>query len=173
VTKSKLVLILMLPMVLVLLPTCRPIRPAIPPPIKIDTPTLDPPSTDAVVSTSVFPSPTDTPNSTVKPQPADEYQATAWTSLNRPGWGSVQTVFARLTQGGRGVANARMYSIVHDPDADRRWPGEGFEVTGEDGVASVSFLVSDAPADSMVHIDVYLVYEGTTYPAGASFAPQC
>ena len=172
-TKSKLVLILTLPMVLVLLPRCRPIRPASLSPTGIPTPTLEPSSTDTVVPTSTFLSPTDPPKPTARPQPVDPYQATAWTSLDRPGWGSVQTVFAKLTKGGQGVANARMYSIVHDQDADRRWPGEGFEVTGDNGIASVSFVVANSPAGYIVHIDVYLVYEGITYAAGASFAPQC
>jgi hypothetical protein len=66
-----------------------------------------------------------------------------------------------------------MYSIVHDQDADRRRPGEGFEPTGADGIASVSFVVPDARAGYIVNVDVYLTYEGRTHHAGTSFAPQC
>jgi hypothetical protein len=104
--------------------------------------------------------PTDTPVPTVPA--AEQVQASAWVSQGRPGWGSVQTIYARLTQGGQGVAHAQVYSIVHHHDADRRWPGEGFEVTGEDGVASTSFVIEEDPEGSMIQIDVHFVHEGST-----------
>jgi hypothetical protein len=115
-----------------------------------------------------------TSTDTVVPSPTpDNVQVAAWVSIDRPGWGSVQTVFARMTKGSQGVAGAQMYSIVHDQDADRRWPGEGFEPTGADGIASVSFVVPDARAGYIVNVDVYLTYEGRAYRTDASFAPQC
>jgi hypothetical protein len=135
---------------------------------------LEPTSIDTIVPSPTPLPVTDVPTiRTAAPLPVDKVQAAAWVSHARPGWGSVQTVFASLTKGGQGVADAQMHSIVHDKDADRRWPSEGFETTGEDGIASVSFIVVDAPADYIVNIDVYLVYEGITYQTGASFAPQC
>jgi len=164
--------ILTLPLILTWLSACKPLAPALSP-TQSSTPAPRLLPTDTVVPTPTLLPPTDPPTLTVTPQPADETQATAWVSLARPGWGSVQTVFARLTRAGQGVAQAQMYSVVHDADADRRWPEEGFEVTGDDGTASVSFVVVDAPEGFIVHLDVYLVYEGSTYHTRTAFAPQC
>jgi hypothetical protein len=107
------VLILIAPMVVAQLVACMP------------APTLTP----------VPPTVTPIPAATATAPAVEKAQASAWVSHSRPSWGSVVTVFAKLTQGDQGVANAEMYCIVRDQDADRRWPSEGFEVTGEDGIA--------------------------------------
>ena len=167
-TKNKRVCILMLLAALAWRSSCRSLAPTQSP-----TPAPRLPPTHTVAPTPTLLPPTDPPAPTLSPQPVGETQATAWVALARPGWGSVQTVFARLAQEGQGVPQAQMYSIAHDPDRDRRWPEEGFVSTGDDGTASVSFIVVDAPEDFIVHLDVYLVYEGSTYQARTSFAPQC
>jgi hypothetical protein len=119
--------------------------------------------------------PTDTPipTATVTVPTVEEVQASAWVSHSRPGWGSILTVFAKLTQDDQGIANAQMYCIVHDADADRRWPSEGFERTGDDGIASTSTIVMENPEGAVVQLDVYLIYEGSTYQAQASFVSHC
>ena len=124
-------------------------------------------------------SPADTPIPTAGAVPTatapavEEIQAQAWVSSGRPGWGSVLTVFARLTQGEQGIANAQMYCLIHDADVDRRWPSEGFERTGDDGIASTSMLVMENPEGAVVDLDVYLIHEGSTYQAQASFVSHC
>ncbi len=147
----KLVLILVAPMLAVLLVACMP----------APTPTpLSP--TNTLISTA-----------TAATLPVEAVQARAWAAHSRPGWGSTQTVFGVLTKEGEGIAGAQMYSIVHDQDADHRWPREGFVTTNSDGIASVSFVVVDTSADYVIHADVYLLHEGMTYRTGTSFAPQC
>lgn len=165
--RRKLSLIAIIPIALWLLSSCMPVlRRSTIPTHTTTQPSLPP-------SDSLTPTGTPTPASLATPPPAEEYQATAWASLGRPGWGSVQTVFGKLTKGGERVAQAQMYSIVHDEDADHRWPREGYETTNSDGIASVSFVVVDTSADYIIHADVYLIHEGMTYRTSTSFAPQC
>jgi hypothetical protein len=117
--------------------------------------------------------PTETPIPTATALPTPALQASAWVSYDRVGEGSVQTVFAKLARGDQGVAHAQMYCIVHDTDASRRWPGTGFEATGEDGIASTSFIAMGNPEGAMVPVQVYLIYEEKTYQAETAFVSYC
>jgi hypothetical protein len=109
---------------------------------------------------------------TSTPQPAANYQASAWVSVSNPGKGSKQTVFGKLTRDGAGVAGAQMYCVAHYKTTDTRWPESGVQVTGGDGVASVTFSIGGATSGYTVSVDVYLIYGGQTYHAVTSFTPQ-
>ena len=71
-----------------------------------------------------------------------------------------------------GVAGAQMYCVVNYKTTDHRWPENGFEMTGGDGVASITFSIGGATSGYTVDVDVYLIYEGKTYRAATSFTPQ-
>ncbi len=81
-------------------------------------------------------------------------------------------MFGQLTRDGVGIAGAQMYCVVHYKTTDHRWPESGFETTGEDGTASVTFNIGGASSGYTVDVDVYLIYEGQTYRAVTSFTPQ-
>jgi hypothetical protein len=66
-----------------------------------------------------------------------------------------------------------VYSIVHDENGGRRWPRDGFELTGSDGTALIPFDVSGVASDEVVTVDVYFIHEGETFHAATSFAPRC
>jgi len=65
-----------------------------------------------------------------------------------------------------------MYCVVNYKTTDHRWPENGFEVAGGDGVASVIFNIGGATSGHTVDVDVYLIYEGKTHRAVTSFTPQ-
>ncbi len=76
---------------------------------------------------------------------------------------------AKLTQGGVGSGGAQMYSVVRYPGGSERWPKTGFEITDDDGMASVSFYVLDEINGTTVYVDVYLVHEDKSYQAATVF----
>jgi hypothetical protein len=65
-----------------------------------------------------------------------------------------------------------MYCVAHYKTTNTRWPENGFEVTGGDGTASVTFNTGGATSGYTVAVDVYLIYGGQTYHAVTSFTPQ-
>jgi len=86
---------------------------------------------------------------------------------------SIQQVFAKLTKGGEGVAGAQVYVLVRYGGGSRRCPEQGYEVTGEKGIASVSFPVANARPEETVLVDVYVTYDEATYHSVVSFAANC
>lgn len=147
-------------------------------PVPTQSPPTETPTTVPLTPTSlpptVTPIPTDTPIPvpTATPQLVASYQASAWVSVPNPSRRSNQTVFGQLTRDGVGVAGAQMYCVVHYKTTDHRWPESGFEITGGDGVASVTFNIGGASSGYTVEVDVYLIHEGQTYRAVTSFTPQ-
>lgn len=101
------------------------------------------------------------------------YQLTVWPALHRPRVDEIQTVYAQFTQGGEGVAGASVYVLAHYHSGDRRYPAQGYETTGDDGMASVSFAVFDAGSEYPVNVDVYLLYDEITLQEATSYTPTC
>jgi hypothetical protein len=110
---------------------------------------------------------------TVTPQATSEYAAKAWLSVFESGGARVQRIAGKLTKGGAGVAGAQVYSVVHDESGDRRWPAEGFVLTGSDGVALIAFSTSHAAAEERVRVEVFFLHEGKTQRAVTSFTARC
>jgi hypothetical protein len=97
----------------------------------------------------------------------------SWVSSTQPVLDNTQTVNVELIKDGKRVAGAQVYSVVHCRDSDFRWPEEGFEVTQEDGIASIPFVVTAACAQDAVRIDVYLIHEGNTLHSVTSLELWC
>ena len=104
---------------------------------------------------------------------AQGYSATDWPAMNQPKLDEMQTVYAKLVKDGQGVGRASMYVVAHYHSGDRRYPAQGYETTGDDGIASVSFAVFDAGSEYPVSVDVYLLYDGITLQEGTSYTPTC
>jgi hypothetical protein len=66
-----------------------------------------------------------------------------------------------------------MYVVAHYGTGDQRYPAEGYETTGEDGIASVSFPVFDAGGEYPVSVDVYVSHGETIVQGGTSYTPTC
>jgi hypothetical protein len=80
-----------------------------------------------------------------------------------------QAVYGKLTLDGVAVEGAQMYCIVHYPEGDVRWPQEGFEVTGSDGMVPILFLVGRAQPGCSVNVDVYFVHQEKVTHARTSY----
>ena len=153
------------------------------------TPTLPAPGTATIApavrpTASPLPAPTSSPlfSSPISPLPApsatpvaraDDYAIQAWALFSKTKVDSIQEVSAKLTQGEEGIAGAQMYALVHYGGKDRRYPEQGFQVTDEKGIASVSFAAADARPEEVVLVDVYVTYDETTYHSVVSFSANC
>jgi hypothetical protein len=93
--------------------------------------------------------------------------------LERPGTSQEQTLYVKVVRGDHPIAGAEVYAIVTYASLDRRWPETGFETTAENGIASISFPVSDAGAENVVTVDVYAAYDQMVLQGTTAFAPQC
>jgi hypothetical protein len=134
--------------------------------------------------TSPLPAPTSSPlfASPISPLPApsatpvaktDAYAIQAWTLFSKTAPTSIQEASARFTRDGEGVAGAEMYAVAHFRGNDYRYPEQGYQVTDERGIASVSFSAADAGAEETVQVDVYVVYSETTYHSVVYFTANC
>ncbi len=144
------------------------------------TPTVTPQPTPTATLTvtpqpmpTATPGPTSTPTATPTPPSAIGYRVDAWVDLDRPGWGSMQSVFGKLTRDGAGIEGAQMYTVVHYNWTTFRLPDSGYAVTDSRGTAAVTFDVSDAGSGYTAYVEVYLMHGGKTFTATTSFAPQC
>jgi hypothetical protein len=97
----------------------------------------------------------------------------AWTLFSRTQANSIQGVYAKLIRGEEGVAGAQMYALTHYGGRDHRYPEEGYAITDEKGIASVSFSAADALPEETVLVDVYVIYDGTTYHSAITIAANC
>jgi hypothetical protein len=125
------------------------------------------------------PAATETPAQTVTPLPTatleqvQEYELTAWPAMYQPRLDEIQTIYVQLTRGGEGVAGASAYAVAHYQGGDRRYPAQGYETTGDDGIASLSFAVYDAGAEYPVSVDVHLLYGEIALQEAVSYTPTC
>ncbi len=131
---------------------------------------LPAPSTSPLFSSPISPLPAPSPTPAAK---GEEYAVQSWTLFSRTRVDSLQGVFAKLTRGGEGIAGAQMHALVHYGGKSYRYPEQGSETTGSNGIASVSFPVADARPEENVEVDVYVTYDETTYHSVVSFAANC
>jgi hypothetical protein len=123
--------------------------------------------------TPMPPTATPTPAPTAVPTQVDGYQVSAWVAVDRPGWGSYETVYGKLLKEDAGVEGALMYVVVHYRDRPYRFPDSGYVTTDQEGVASVTFDMSGGGTGAPAYVDVYLEYAGQVFETETSFAPQC
>lgn len=119
------------------------------------------------------PVPPPTLTSTALPLSEEDYQVKAWVDSEQPKVTQSQTVYGKILKGDQPVTGARMYSVVHYANLDKRYPQTGFEMTGKNGIASVSFPVLDVGAETDVTVDVYLFYEQLAFHHTVLFMPRC
>jgi hypothetical protein len=122
---------------------------------------------------SPTPTATPTPAPTAVPTQVDGYQVSAWVAVDRPGFGSYETVYGKLLKEDVGVEGALMYVIVHYRDRPYRFPDSGYVTTDQEGVASITFDMSGGGGAAPAYVDVYLAYAGQVFETETSFAPQC
>ena len=147
--------------------------------LPVPTNTPEPTLTHTPLPTRTPLPPTSTPRATDTPAPTATlehmagYEVRAWVALERPTFGSAQTVFGKLTKEKEGVAGAQVYCIVRYGNAEHRWPDEGFETTKDRGIAAISFDILHTGLEVAVPVDVYMIHDGETFHSVTSFAPRC
>jgi hypothetical protein len=100
--------------------------------------------------------------------PSADYQVTASVSDSRPPRYGTVTVYASLTNNGRGVSGATMDTTWHFKTTDSTCTGGP---SGEDGVMRCSRYIGPATVGYAVAIDVRIAYQGQVFTARTSFTP--
>lgn len=134
------------------------------------TPVQSTPTPMTASPTPSGPTPTPTTGPTATPTlPPSEYSIVAWVKTDRPSVGGEETVFVQVLKASRAVVGAPMYVVVHFPTGDVRYDGTP---TADNGIASVTFNIGNAPKGQTINVDVFVTVEATTLVTTTRFTPS-
>lgn len=94
----------------------------------------------------------------------------AWVSDPKPKLNTKVTVFGQLLVKGQPVNGAQFFTVWNYRTT--KVGCDKIPVTGNDGLAACSRVVSDAGSNFEVKVDISFIYNGQTYTGKTSFTPQ-